>query len=73
MDNQPADHGGTPDAPTLGDIRFGSNGHLETFDGVAWVLLQRVSDAEAPPVFRHEPMAESSMPEQADADPPASP
>lgn len=35
-----------------GDVRFNSSGQLETFDGVRWVPLQRIGDAEPTPIFR---------------------
>jgi len=36
-----------------GAIRFGMDGHLEMFDGAEWAPLQRLSDADLPPVMRN--------------------
>lgn len=36
-----------------GAIRFGKEGHLEMFDGADWTPLQRLSDADLPPVMRN--------------------
>lgn len=36
-----------------GAIRFGKEGHLEMFDGAEWTSLQRLSDADLPPVMRN--------------------
>jgi hypothetical protein len=74
MNNQPVGDGGAPAAPENGDVRFGSAGRLEIFDGVNWVPLQRVSDTETSPVFRFDPTAQPPTQEPADdVDPPASP
>jgi len=43
------DAGGT----VPGAIRFGKEGHLEMFDGAQWTPLQRLSDADLPPVMRN--------------------
>jgi hypothetical protein len=68
MDNQPADPGGTPGGPEPGDVRFSAGG-LETFDGTEWVPLQRVSDDQAPPVFRHDRrLEEPATPDRTDDD-----
>lgn len=73
MSTQPAEHDGTPVGPALGDVRFDSVGHLETFDGTDWVPLERMSDVEIPPIFRLGQVAKPSTREQADdTDPPAS-
>jgi hypothetical protein len=36
-----------------GAIRFGKEGGLEMFDGTEWTSLQRLSDADLPPVMRN--------------------
>lgn len=40
--------------PAEGDVRFNDDGQLETFDGTAWVQLQRISDAASAAIFRYE-------------------
>ena len=51
-----------------GAIRFGKEGHLEMFDGAAWTPLQRLSDADLPPVMRN--IAPVPPPAPGDADNP---
>ncbi|HUB38934.1 MAG TPA: hypothetical protein VMA72_08785 [Streptosporangiaceae bacterium] len=38
-----------------GDVRFGTSGSLEIFDGTDWVPLRRSSDVGPPIVFRSIP------------------
>lgn len=49
-----------------GAIRFGKEGGLEMFDGAEWTPLQRLSDADLPPVMRN--IAPVPSPPSDDAD-----
>ncbi len=52
-----------------GAIRFGKEGHLEMFDGAQWTPLQRLSDADLPPVMRNiTPVPSSATGDVGDAD-----
>jgi hypothetical protein len=66
MGSQATNQGGMPVGPTSGDVRFNDAGSLETFDGTEWVPLERLTDVGAPPVFRHEHMAQPSTQEEID-------
>jgi hypothetical protein len=60
-----------------GAIRFGNEGRLEMFDGAEWTPLQRLSDADLPPVMRNISLAPSPDPGDAgnsgEADGPSDP
>jgi hypothetical protein len=46
-----------------GAVRFGKEGRLEMFDGAEWTPLQRLSDADLPPVMRYIAPVQSPAPD----------
>lgn len=63
MDNpSAAQSGDAQHDPVEGQVRFGSGGLLELFDGTQWTPLERVSDIEGSPVFRGLPPQEPDSP-----------